>query len=432
MSFNKLLQQSLLWRGFYFFTVLLLNIVVSRFLHADGSGWLYFFTNVFTLIITIASFNLESGFTFFASSNKIPHNSLATLGMVWSVLISTIIIIPMYYYAQSNTQFTNSISPLRFTYYGGCFILGILLTTYFTVLFYSKSNFYIPNLWLGISNVVLISILCTQVFLHTIPNTILTIYFLFYPIQGIGLVILFLWMNKGAEKLTLPNNNNLLALYRYSAIALGGNLLFFLLYKVDYFFVKNYCSASDLGNYIQASKLGQMLLIIPQIFASAVFPQIASGQLKQDVNNAIIKLTRLFLQLFFVLFLLLALIGKWLFPFMFGSSFASMYTPMLIVILGVYSLSVLVLLTSFFSGNNKPHLNSIGAAIGLFVAIIGYCIFVPTQGIIGAAYVSSFAYGCYLLYALYQFKKMHPFKLIELISFRKTDWTWMLEILLHK
>ena len=61
--------------------------------------------------------------------------------------------------------------------------------------------------------------------------------------------------------------------------ALAANVVFFLVYKVDYMFV-NYspvCTAADLGNYIQVSKLGQMMLIIPQIIASVVFPRTASG-----------------------------------------------------------------------------------------------------------------------------------------------------------
>ena len=46
---------------------------------------------------------------------------------------------------------------------------------------------------------------------------------------------------------------------RYSLFALMANLIYFLVNRIDYWFVEHYCSAEDLGNYIQASKLAQML-----------------------------------------------------------------------------------------------------------------------------------------------------------------------------
>lgn len=65
MTFEKLLQQSLIWRGFYFITVLLVNVILSRFLQADGAGWIYYITNFFSLILLVASLSMESGYTFF-------------------------------------------------------------------------------------------------------------------------------------------------------------------------------------------------------------------------------------------------------------------------------------------------------------------------------------------------------------------------------
>jgi len=48
MNFKKLLAQSIIWRGFYFFSVLLVNVFLSRYLKAAGSGNLYFTTIIFS------------------------------------------------------------------------------------------------------------------------------------------------------------------------------------------------------------------------------------------------------------------------------------------------------------------------------------------------------------------------------------------------
>ncbi|MEJ7681191.1 MAG: oligosaccharide flippase family protein [Segetibacter sp.] len=75
----------------------------------------------------------------------------------------------------------------------------------------------------------------------------------------------------------MPAFINIRLLIRYALVALAANVIFFLVYRVDYWFVKKYCTLQELGNYIQVSKLGQMLLIIPTIISSVVLPQTAGG-----------------------------------------------------------------------------------------------------------------------------------------------------------
>ena len=67
-------------------------------------------------------------------------------------------------------------------------------------------------------------------------------------------------------------------------------------------------TVADLGNYIQVAKLGQMLLIVPQIIASVVFPRTASGFDRQRINHIIMVMARLFSQLFLLLFIAVLLL----------------------------------------------------------------------------------------------------------------------------
>ena len=121
------------------------------------------------------------------------------------------------------------------------------------------------------------------------------------------------------------------------------------------------CTAADLGNYIQVSKLGQMMLIIPQIIASVVFPRTASGIDRMKINNAIMMIARLFSQLFLLAFIITALFGDRIFIMLFGETFNKMQLPMLVIIPGIFSLSVLVLLSAYFSGKGKIKINLHGA-----------------------------------------------------------------------
>ena len=158
MTFEKLLQQSLVWRGFYFITLLLVNVVLSRYLKADGSGWIYYLTNFFSLILLVASLSMESGYTYYASGNIINHNKLAWFSLLWTVAIGAIVASVVYYYFGSFKKIPIN-EANSYMLYALTYVCGILLINFFTVLFYAHKNFWLPNLLMGIFNLLLVAII---------------------------------------------------------------------------------------------------------------------------------------------------------------------------------------------------------------------------------------------------------------------------------
>jgi hypothetical protein len=67
MSFQKQIVQSLVWRGLYFITVLVMNIVLSRYFQASGAGWIFYLSNNFSLIIILAGLTMESSVNYYSS-----------------------------------------------------------------------------------------------------------------------------------------------------------------------------------------------------------------------------------------------------------------------------------------------------------------------------------------------------------------------------
>jgi O-antigen/teichoic acid export membrane protein len=366
---SKQLKQSIIWRGFYFITLLLVNIVISRVLKADGAGIIFYLSNIFSFGVLIFSANLDGGFTYFASSKSITHNKLAGLAIVWTAIVSMIafLVLPLYFrnFDTELVKYFHGIPEFGFYY-----ILGILLINFFTALFYSKGNFFIPNIILGVSNLFLIGLIYFGIFTGSDFETIMHDYFQFLILQGVLLLIAFYWNYHLIPKIDLPNSSEFKELITYSSISLLGNFLFFFVYRIDYWFVKEWCNNSgDLGNYIQASKLSQMLLILPQILASSIFPQMASGEHNNQIVHSISKLFRIFSILFLILFAILLVIGKWLFPFVFGTSFSTMYLPMLILIPGIFCLCCSTLLSAYFSGKKQNQINLYAAAFALMIMI---------------------------------------------------------------
>ena len=270
MHFKNLLAQSLLWRGIYFISLLLVNVFLSRFLQASGIGWVYYLSNIFAFIQLLASLSIESAISYYAAGKLIDYNKLLWFSVVWSVLATVVAVAAMViYFSVSGDRFEGIQG--QYILYAGSYIGGILLLNFSTSLFYAQRNFLLPNLLIVLLNTAFILIIpkSPNAFSRVSAGFILNMYFLLFSIQGFVLIVFFMLKNKSWRQISFPGFKELKQLFSYALFAFAANIVFFLVYRVDYWFVRHspICSEADLGNYIQVSKLGQMLLIFPQIMA---------------------------------------------------------------------------------------------------------------------------------------------------------------------
>jgi O-antigen/teichoic acid export membrane protein len=239
------------------------------------------------------------------------------------------------------------------------------------------------------------------------------------------LALAFIIKSKSWQNVTLPQAPAFKLLLRYAILALAANVIFFLVYRIDYWFVKRYCSLNELGNYIQVSKLAQMLLIIPTIISSVVFPHTAGGTALAEMKDNILRIGRVTTVLYIVLFLFILLCGKWLFPFVFGYTFQLMYMPFLLLLPGVWALSNLFVLSAYFGGVNKVKVNVQGAVAGLVVILIGDMVFIPRYGINAAAVISTAGYSVNFFYSFLHMRKEHAVSISEYWNINKDDIRWL-------
>ena len=390
MTFSKLLTQSLIWRGFYFITLFAVNVLLSRYLGATVSGAVFYISNTFVFIQLLAGLCLENGITFFASGKRMSSNQLLWLCLLW---IGIIILIQIIIYSLFSWRSDMDVKQVQF--YAFCFITGLLLSTYAANLFYANGNFFVPNLILSAGNLLFIAfVLINNNRRETNNGIIIRFYFFVLLLQGIAITLTYIIKHKSWQELALPPVSDIKKFTRYSLSVLLFNVLLFLVYRIDYFFVRYspVCSAADLGNYIQASKLGQMLLVIPQIVGSAVYPQVSSGNDLQAVSRAIVVLAKSFAILFIAIFFIVLAVGKWLFPFMFGATFHHVQIPLLFLLPGIYGLSLISFLSNFFSGKGNVFISVRAAVIALLIVVAGDFIFVFKYGIEAAAIISSVGY----------------------------------------
>jgi O-antigen/teichoic acid export membrane protein len=178
--------------------------------------------------------------------------------------------------------------------------------------------------------------------------------------------------------------------------------------------------------------MGQLLLVLPQIMASVIFPRSASGADRLELNNALMVIARLLWQLFLLVFSVCALWGRQLFIFVFGETFNLMQAPFLWMLPGIYCLSVQALLIAYFSGKGMVKINVIGNIIGLVVITGGDFLLVPRYGIIAAAIVSTAGYFANMLYALLRFYKDYSISWTGFFGWRRQDYRWLINFIQGK
>lgn len=399
MKLSNLIYQSIVWRGLYFVSVLVLNIMIARYYEASDSGLIYFIVNTFALVVTISSLSMESGVAYYTASESVALSRLANFSVCWT-LISTILVFIILQAGIYLKVLPGSYS--KQFYPAVCYVAGCMLVNFFTAAFYSKKNFELPNKILALINLGLIvllpfsqgNLIDSQMYIH--------IYFTGFLIQGLGTALSF-YVKYGKWTLfDFPVKDDLMRIMRYGMTAFLANFFFFLVYRIDYWFVEYYCSPAALGNYIQVSKLAQTLFILPSIVASAVFPSTVNTQ-EKDIAKKIAIVSRFLLLLYCCICLVLAACGYWLFPFVFGNTFSEMFIPFLLLVPGILALVMLYPVAAFYAGVKKIRINIAALLISLVVIIAGNWIFTPRYGINAAAIISSAGYIVYHIFLIYWF-----------------------------
>ncbi len=420
MHTGRIFLQSMLWRGLYYVSAFVINILIARHFQASVSGGIYFIISIYSIIVLVSSLSLESGIIYFAAKKQIPLSKLFNFSTAWSLFIGIIVFfVACYFVGNVKTQLSGPFliaSSLSF-------ICGNLLINYCSGFFYAANNFIIPNFIFIISTCFLI--ISIPYHGHSfIPGVTDDNYFYIYMysflVQGICLALFAKakYIKNGFRHFLSISEFRLL--FNYCFMAFAGNIIHLLLYRIDYFFVEKYCDPVQLGNYIQVSKLVNLFFILPTILASVIFPVTASGQ-KTGIINMLTLLSRFIFTGYLFICILLALAGKLFFPYLFGDSFSQMYIPFLLLIPGILALSGIFTITAYFAGKNRIRYNITGSVLALIVILAGDIIFIPRYGINAAALVSSAGYLVYQVYVLIIINKEFNTKLSDFFVFRFSD-----------
>ena len=165
--------------------------------------------------------------------------------------------------------------------------------------------------------------------------------------------------------------------------------------RIDLLLVNKFRGASEAGVYAVASQMSSLLILLPSIIATLLFPRVSAVQDREA--NLTMQATR---HTAFVMFLI-CLAGvplSFTLPLIYGPSFQGSTVQLLILLPGVFLLGIEAVMVQYFNAQGLPFTIPIFWIICVVANIGLNLLVIPHFGAKGAAVVSSITYG--LIFAL--------------------------------
>ena len=169
-----------------------------------------------------------------------------------------------------------------------------------------------------------------------------------------------------------------------------------LIFRVDLLVVNHFRGAAEAGVYSVASQVAMMLMVLPGVIATLLFPRVASapGDKRGEMTCVVTRHTAFIM----LIICLLTLPVSLALPFLYGAPFADVSVQLWLLLPGVYLVSIESVLVQYFSASGLPVAIPFFWLATLVVNIALNIALVPGFGARGAAVASTIAYA--MIFAL--------------------------------
>jgi O-antigen/teichoic acid export membrane protein len=171
-----------------------------------------------------------------------------------------------------------------------------------------------------------------------------------------------------------------------------------LIFRIDLLFVNRFRGAAEAGVYSVASQVGMMLMLLPGVIATLLFPRITAD--KETRVETTCRATRH--TTFIMLLICLASVpASFVLPLLYGASFRDATVQLLILLPGVFLIGIESVLVQYFSATGLPVAIPLFWLLTLVINLALIFALVPSFGARGAAIASTICYA--LIFALIAF-----------------------------
>ncbi len=192
---------------------------------------------------------------------------------------------------------------------------------------------------------------------------------------------------------------------RYSLFGHLSNVLNYFNYKIDQWILVLFVSATyqNMGDYLQAVSIAQMIWIIPTSINLIAHPKICEDP-KFSLSIEYLQLNN---TMVYICSFLALVLGPLVIPAVYGSAFEESVLPMQILLIGMIFSSYTRFVASYNIANGNVKYNFYGTLAGLLFTIVFDLLLIPKFGIIGAAWATNTTYFAVFVVSAYFAVRFH-------------------------
>jgi O-antigen/teichoic acid export membrane protein len=391
------------------------SVYLTRILGAEGRGMYALYTNALTLAVLFFGMSVSSTLVFLINSQKVETEELLTFLIGFSflstlALVATSILLALL--GHSGLVVPEQIAGVGWVAPFALLYILTLVTSINAVLLSAYKQFSYVSL---LSILPTAASLCFYLYLYhsgavdqwgvldrfrlVIASTIAIT-----AIHSLAGLSSFHFTTKRLPgRHTIPWKR-LKPIVGMTAIVFAGNVVQFLSYRLDFWFVDAYSGKAALGVYSLASQLAQLIWIVPTAMGSVLYSY-AAGADRELADRYTGSLATFALVGCVALGITEVFVMRVLVIPLYGASFVEAVPLIAILMIGIVVLGPAILLSSYFASRGLYKFNLYGTLLGTSSCLVLYPVLINKYNLVGAAAASVIAYTLNAALLLYLAKR---------------------------
>jgi len=362
-------------------------IIVARYLGPEGKGILAILVILMGIFIQIGNLGLHASTVYFVGKRPRESRNIAGIAF-WTCVVLGGLAIIITLSSGEKPSFLLKEVPIKFLW---IFIISAPFQLF--ILVYS-------NFLLGIGKILdfnlleflprvltLILLILIVVYLGKGIHELIAGWTALYILIGIGALIYYSFLKIQGFSFHLDLFRDML---RYGIKSYIACLLFYFINRFDQILVNYFVGIAQAGIYSVAVQCAEFLLILPVSIGAILFQRVSSS--REDKGELTAKVSRHTIFVLLIICMLTAVFSHYIIKILFGARFLPSVIPFLILIPGIFFLSLESIYMNDLAGRGLPPVTYITPAIGLIINIALNLILIPRVGVAGASIAASITY----------------------------------------
>ena len=375
------------------------GVIVAHWLGAKGVGELAVINVAVTTIVQLGSFGLPSSNTYFIAQDRAHFRAATINSLLFALVVGSALALGLSVVAALRPDwfglipagliFVASISiPFQLlTLIGLNILLALGKLREFNLLDLASQSFILVNALLML--VVFGLGLDALVKLNTATSVLVSLVMVVLVVAAGKKLADSRWRVDGVLLRRMITYG-----LKFHISVLAGAIIF----RADLLVVNHFRGAAEAGVYSVATQFGMLLMLLPSVIATLLFPRVTA---EQDAHGETTWLVTKHTALIMLAGCLAAVPLSFLLPLVYGAAFSDATMLLLILLPGVYLIGLESVLVQHFSALGLPRTIPVYWLVTLVVNLVLVFALVPQFGAYGAAIASTVSYA--LIFGLVAF-----------------------------